>query len=153
MVRQRQDGPKQHSPRPNTLPRRAHSRKKVSARLHSRHAPHRAGKQRSHGPPDMPGHATAPVVVTDGQVTTQFLPDNQSGQEADMVNQVKLGVIDMTLIGAPIWANIVPEFGVFDLGYVFTDYDHLRRAAAAPAGQAPLQSLVQKAGTRTTASS
>ena len=86
-------------------------------------------------------------AATDGQVTTQFFPDNQLGQEADVVNQVKLGVIDMTLIGTPIWSNIVPEFGVFDLGYVFTDYDHLRRAAATPAGQALLQSLVQKAGT------
>ncbi len=86
-------------------------------------------------------------AATDGQVTTQFFPDNQLGQEADVVNQVKLGVIDMTLIGTPIWANIVPEFGVFDLGYVFTDYDHLRRAAGTPAGKALLQSLVEKAGT------
>ncbi len=85
-------------------------------------------------------------AATDGQVTTQFFPDNQLGQEADVVNQVKLGVIDLTLLGTPIWANIVPEFGVFDLGYVFADYDHMRRAGATPAGQALLQSLVQKAG-------
>ncbi len=85
-------------------------------------------------------------AATDGAVATQFFPDNQLGQEADVVNQVKLGVIDMTLMGTPIWANIVPEFGVFDLGYVFNDYDHMRRAAATPAGQAMGELLVEKAG-------
>jgi len=63
-----------------------------------------------------------------------------------VVNQVKMGVVDMTLIGTPIWANIVPEFGVFDLGYVFQDYDHMRRAADTAAGKALGQLLVQKAG-------
>jgi tripartite ATP-independent transporter DctP family solute receptor len=86
-------------------------------------------------------------AATDGQVTTLFFPDNQLGQEADVINQVKMGVVDMTLIGTSIWANIVPEFGVFDLGYVFDDYDHMRRAAATPAGVALMQSLVTKAGT------
>src|ERR1700689_5469351 len=65
-------------------------------------------------------------AATDGQVTTLFFPDNQLGQEADVINQVKMGVVDMTLIGTSIWANIVPESGVFDLGYVFDDYDHMR---------------------------
>jgi len=86
-------------------------------------------------------------VATDGQVTTLFFPDNQLGQEADVINQVRMGVVDMTLIGTSIWGNIVPEFGVYDLGYVFEDYDHMRRAAATPAGVALAQSLVQKAGT------
>jgi tripartite ATP-independent transporter DctP family solute receptor len=88
------------------------------------------------------------AAATDGQLTTQFFPDNQLGQEADVVSQVKLGVIDMTLIGTPIWANIIPEYGVFDLGYVFQDYDHMRRAANTPAGKALGQLLVQKGGAR-----
>ncbi len=86
-------------------------------------------------------------AATDGQVATQFFPDNQLGQEADVVNQVKAGVVDMMLAGTPIWSNIAPEFGVFDLGYVFSDYDHMRRAAQSPAGIALLQSLTQKANT------
>ena len=84
--------------------------------------------------------------ATDGQVTTQFFPDNQLGQEADVVSQVKMGVVDMMLVGTPIWTNIVPECGVFDLGYLFQDYDHLRRTAATPAAAALEKLLVQKAG-------
>ena len=86
-------------------------------------------------------------AATGGEVTTQFFPDNQLGQEADIVGQLKLGVVDMALMGTPIFANVVPEFGVFDLGYVFTDYDHMRRAAATPAGQGLDALLVQKNGT------
>ena len=85
--------------------------------------------------------------ATEGAVTTQFFPDNQLGQEADVVNQLKLGVVDMALMGTPIFANIVPEFGVFDLGYVFRDYDHMRRASRTPAGLALNELLSAKAGT------
>ena len=40
--------------------------------------------------------------ASDGQVTTLFYPDNQLGQEADVVNQLKLGVVDAMLVGTPI---------------------------------------------------
>lgn len=86
-------------------------------------------------------------AATNGEVTTQFFPDNQLGQEADIVNQLKLGVVDMALMGTPIFANVVPEFGVFDLGFVFRDYDHLRRAAMTPAGMALGELLVARNGT------
>jgi tripartite ATP-independent transporter DctP family solute receptor len=85
-------------------------------------------------------------AATDGQVTTQFFPDNQLGQEADIANQLKLGVVDAMLTGASIWTNLVPEFGVFDLGYLFEDYDNMLRATATPAGTALQALLVQKAG-------
>ncbi len=86
------------------------------------------------------------AASTGGQLAVQFFPDNQLGQEADVVNQVKLGVVDIMLAGTSIWTNIVPEFGVFDLGYVFQDYDHMLRTSATPAGAALGALLVQKAG-------
>ena len=79
------------------------------------------------------------------QIAVQFFPDNQLGQEADVVNQVKLGLVDAMLVGTSIWTNIVPEFGVLDLGYLFQDFDHLRRAGGTPQGTALADLLVQKA--------
>ena len=87
-------------------------------------------------------------AATDGAVTTAFFPDNQLGQEADVANQVKLGVVDAQLVGTSIYTNLVPEFGAFDLGYVFNSYDHMRRAVSTPAGVKLGELLVQKAGTR-----
>ncbi len=86
------------------------------------------------------------AAYTDGALVTQFFPDNQLGQEADVVSQVKLGVVDMMLVGTPIWTNIVPECGVFDLGYLFGDYDHLQRASATPAAAKLEELLISKAG-------
>ncbi|MBV8911964.1 MAG: TRAP transporter substrate-binding protein [Acetobacteraceae bacterium] len=82
------------------------------------------------------------------QIAIQFFPDNQLGQEADVVNQVKLGVVDAMLVGTSIWTNLVPEFGAFDLGYLFQDFAHQRRACETPEGTALSELLVQKAGAR-----
>jgi tripartite ATP-independent transporter DctP family solute receptor len=84
--------------------------------------------------------------ATKGEVTTQFFPDNQLGQEADVVTQLKAGVVDIMLAGTSIWSNVVPEFGVFDMGYVFQDYDHMLRASKTPAAAGLQALLVQKAG-------
>jgi len=51
----------------------------------------------------------------DGQITVQFFPDNQLGQEIDVINSVKLGVIDMMVSGTSISANLVPLVGVYAL--------------------------------------
>jgi TRAP-type transport system periplasmic protein len=78
------------------------------------------------------------------ELAIQFFPDNQLGQEADVANQVKLGVVDAMLVGTSIWTNLVPEFGVFDLGYLFNDFAHQRRAIDTPEGKAIGELLVQK---------
>ena len=85
------------------------------------------------------------------QIAIQFFPDNQLGQEADVANQVKLGVVDASLVGTSIWSNLVPEIGAFDLGYLFQDFAHQRRACETPEGVALAELLAQKAGTRVVA--
>src|SRR5713226_4609720 len=48
--------------------------------------------------------------------------DNQLGQEIDVINSVKLGVIDLMVSGSSISANLVPLVGTFDLGYLFSSF-------------------------------
>jgi TRAP-type transport system periplasmic protein len=78
-----------------------------------------------------------------GQVEVTFFPDNQLGQEIDVINSVKLGVIDMMVSGSSISANLVPLVGTFDLGYLFASFPQQTRAfdagAAAPIEQALLK--------------
>src|SRR5256886_3223401 len=47
------------------------------------------------------------------QVELSYFPDNQLGQEIDVINSVKLGVIDMMISGSSISANLVPLVGAF----------------------------------------
>src|ERR1700761_5508656 len=63
-----------------------------------------------------------------GQIEVAFFPDNQLGQEIDVINSVKLGVIDLMVSGSSISANLVPLVGTFDLGYLFTSYQQQTKA-------------------------
>jgi len=79
----------------------------------------------------------------DDRITLAFFPDNQLGQEIDVINSVKLGVIDMMVSGSSIAANLVPVVGTYDLGYLFSSFPQQTKAfdagAAAPIEQALLK--------------
>lgn len=64
----------------------------------------------------------------DDRITLAFFPDNQLGQEIDVINSVKLGVIDMMVSGTSISANVVPLAGVYDLGYLFQSFPQQTKA-------------------------
>ena len=83
----------------------------------------------------------------DEQIVIQFFPDNQLGQEIDVANSVKLGVIDLMVTGTSIWANLVPAWGVADLGYIFQSYAHQTRALDSGAGKIMEDMLLKGAGT------
>ena len=78
-----------------------------------------------------------------GQVEVTLFPDNQLGQEIDVINSVKLGVIDLMVSGSSIAANLVPVVGTYDLGYLFSSFPQQTRAfdagAAAPIEEALLK--------------
>ncbi|WP_213741697.1 TRAP transporter substrate-binding protein [Bradyrhizobium sp. dw_411] len=78
-----------------------------------------------------------------GQIEVAFFPDNQLGQEIDVINSVKLGVIDLMVSGSSIAANLVPLVGTYDLGYLFSSFPQQTKAfdagAATPIEQALLK--------------
>jgi tripartite ATP-independent transporter DctP family solute receptor len=79
----------------------------------------------------------------DSQINIQFFPDNQLGQEIDVINSVKLGVIDMMVSGTSISANLVPLVGVYDLGYLFQSYQQQTKALDAGAAK-PVEDALLK---------
>jgi tripartite ATP-independent transporter DctP family solute receptor len=87
------------------------------------------------------------AMKLDDQIAIQFFPDNQLGQEIDVANSVKLGVIDLMVTGTSIWANLVPAWGVADLGYIFQSYEHQTRALDSGAGKTLEDMLLKGAGT------
>jgi len=76
-------------------------------------------------------------------IKIDYFPNNQLGKESDVVQQVKVGSIDMMVTGSSIWATVLPELGMLDLGYVFDSYAHVARAMEGTAG-ATLNELLQK---------
>ncbi len=70
-----------------------------------------------------------------GKIKLEYFPDSQLGKEADVVQQVKVGSIDMMVTGSSIWATVAPEFGMLDLGYVFDSYRHVAKALDGGVGE------------------
>jgi tripartite ATP-independent transporter DctP family solute receptor len=79
------------------------------------------------------------------QIEISFFPDNQLGQEIDVINSVKLGVIDMMVSGSSIAANLVPLVGTFDLGYLFSSFEQQTKAFEAGAAK-PIEAALQRGG-------
>src|ERR1700737_764064 len=79
------------------------------------------------------------------QVEVTFFPDNQLGQEIDVINSVKLGVIDLMVSGSSISANLVPLVGTFDLGYLFSSFPQQTKAFDNGAAK-PIEEALLKGG-------
>jgi len=82
------------------------------------------------------------------QIEVTFFPDNQLGQEIDVINSVKFGVIDLMVSGSSISANLVPLVGTFDLGYLFTSYQQQTKAFEAGAAKPIEDALLKGANIR-----
>ena len=82
------------------------------------------------------------------QIDVAFFPDNQLGQEIDVINSVKLGVVDLMVSGSSISANLVPLVGTFDLGYLFTSFPQQTKAFEQGAAKPIEQALFKGANIR-----
>ena len=80
------------------------------------------------------------------QIRIDYFPNNQLGKESDVVQQVKVGSIDMMLTGSSIWATVTPQLGMLDLGYVFDSYEHAARALDSGVGGKLNDMLVKSTG-------
>src|SRR5258708_31030053 len=80
------------------------------------------------------------------RITADFFPNSQLGKEADVVQQVKVGSIDIMLTGSSIWATVAPEFGMLDLGYVFDSYAHVAKALDGGVGERLARMLFDRTG-------
>ncbi|MDB5857067.1 MAG: putative tripartite ATP-independent periplasmic transporter, DctP subunit [Ramlibacter sp.] len=76
-------------------------------------------------------------------IRLDYFPNNQLGKESDVVQQVKVGAIDMMVAGSSIWATVLPEIGMLDLGYLFDSYTQVAKALEGSVG-ATLNDMLQK---------
>lgn len=61
---------------------------------------------------------------TSGDVVVKVYAGAQLGQEAESVEQVRLGIIDFARTNTVVLTNISPNVGVLTLPYIFRDADH-----------------------------
>ncbi|RWR00648.1 C4-dicarboxylate ABC transporter substrate-binding protein [[Pantoea] beijingensis] len=79
------------------------------------------------------------------EIKLHYFPNSMLGKEADATQQVKIGAINMMISGTSIWATMVPQMGVLDLGYLFKDFDQAGAALDGKAGEMLSGLMLQKA--------
>lgn len=60
---------------------------------------------------------------TDGAIVIEIYPGAQLGDEGVMLDSLMSGTLDMDLAGTPIMANVMPEFNMLSMPFLFRNTD------------------------------
>jgi len=71
---------------------------------------------------------------TNGAVIVKIHSSAQFGQESEAIEQVQLGIIDLTRVNSVVVANVSPSMGVFTLPYIFRSFEHKYKVLDGKAG-------------------
>ncbi len=85
---------------------------------------------------------------TNGQIEIQIFPNTTLGQERDLGEGLGLGTIEMALVSTAVMQNFEPANGIFDLPYMFKNWDHVHKSQDGAAGKEAAKRLLDKAGIR-----
>jgi tripartite ATP-independent transporter DctP family solute receptor len=76
-----------------------------------------------------------------GRIEVQVFPNQQLGNERDMIEGMQLGTIDLAVINTPLLAGFDPRFLIFDMPFLFNDWAHVGRMLSGQIGADLLKSL------------
>lgn len=77
---------------------------------------------------------------SNGTITMDIFPNEQLGSERECIEQVQLGIIDITKTSTAPLESFIPKMGVFSIPYVFRGYDHFWKVLEGPIGDEVKQS-------------
>jgi TRAP-type transport system periplasmic protein len=76
-----------------------------------------------------------------GRVEIQVFPNQQLGNERDMIEGMQLGTIDLAVINTPLLAGFDSRFLIFDMPFLFNDWAHVNKMLTSNIGADLLTSL------------
>ncbi len=72
--------------------------------------------------------------LIDGTVEVRVHHSGSLGSEAQMLESIQLGTIEMGVLSTPILVSVLPKMGVLDLPYLWRDMDHFLKVVDGPVG-------------------
>jgi len=72
---------------------------------------------------------------SDGKVILEIYPGEQLGSESELVEQLQMGLLDMTKVSTSPLESFIPIYSIFSLPYLFRDNDHYRKVLQGPVGK------------------
>ena len=82
--------------------------------------------------------------LTNGGVEIKIFGANTLGSDRQLLEQVQLGSIDITVPSNDYLSNVLPEIGVVTLPYIIRDVDHIHKIWEAPVGKELLSLFLTK---------
>ncbi len=79
-----------------------------------------------------------------GRFEVQLYPNRQLGDEKEMVQGLQLGTVDAALITNSIVANVVPEFQINDLPFLYASREQAHQTLDGPMGDKLFDLLAEK---------
>src|SRR4030065_2422966 len=70
-----------------------------------------------------------------GKVILRVYPGEQLGSEREMIEQVQMGLLDMTKVSTSPLESFIPSFSIFSIPYLFRDKEHLWKVLDGPIGE------------------
>jgi tripartite ATP-independent transporter DctP family solute receptor len=87
-------------------------------------------------------------VERDRAFAVAHYPAGQLGTARELVEQLKLGAIDMSLTDTAYMSNLQPELAAFQLPFLFSDWSHAERAMDGAPGKTITELLIKGQGVR-----
>lgn len=81
---------------------------------------------------------------TNNRYTCQHFPSSALGGEREMIEAVQLGTQDLVTTSSGPLGNFVPEVKIFDIPFLFRNYDHARKTLDGQIGQDVLKAMQGK---------
>lgn len=81
---------------------------------------------------------------TAGKVAIQVFPNQQLGNERDMIEGMQLGTIDLAIINIPLLGSFDSRFMIFDMPFMFNDWAHVDKVLNGKIGTDMLAGLEAK---------
>jgi tripartite ATP-independent transporter DctP family solute receptor len=80
---------------------------------------------------------------TNGQIQIEVHAGGALGNDPSILQNLRLGALDMGFTGNPFFSSFVPKLNVLDLPYLFTSFEHVYRVVDGPVGNQLLAELEQ----------
>jgi len=85
--------------------------------------------------------------LTKGRLEVQVYPSSQLGNERELVEALQIGTVEAAAITTAVTSRFVKELEIFNLPFLFRDFEHLYKVADSPFGE-ELNAAALKKGLR-----
>jgi len=88
------------------------------------------------------------AAKTNGKLKVEVYPSAQLGKDRELIEQIKMGTLDMSIQGNNNYDPFLPQIMIFDLPFLFKDRQQAFKALDGPVGQEVYKELLDKQGIR-----